>query len=255
MDETTLAGLVEAVLADPRDDAVRLIYADALEEAGQPYRAQFIRDQIELDRHVNHRSRITEEIRGLVAMGRLTPTGGVILEATHEHNLREQMGQLCREQRGEICQGWPMTEAPRCWSEGTDMHCGVDRSRLTLRRGMVEQIRTTVEDWLTHGPGLCRTHPVNYCEILNRRPMASYRFPIAYNPSPGQSTHAWYVATPSTQNSPWAIPPEWVSFIPEFTPGAELADYETEGEALEALNEGALLWAQAEAWGTPRPDA
>lgn len=46
-DEPTL---LAAVLADPADDAPRLIYADWLDEHGQPDRAEFIRVQIELTR-------------------------------------------------------------------------------------------------------------------------------------------------------------------------------------------------------------
>jgi uncharacterized protein (TIGR02996 family) len=38
---------LEAILADPDDDAVRLVYADWLDEHGQPERAEFIRVQVE----------------------------------------------------------------------------------------------------------------------------------------------------------------------------------------------------------------
>jgi uncharacterized protein (TIGR02996 family) len=44
------AALLRAVLADPGDDAPRLVYADWLEENGQPERAEFIRVQCELAR-------------------------------------------------------------------------------------------------------------------------------------------------------------------------------------------------------------
>ncbi len=43
-------GFLQAVLADPDDDVVRLVYADWLEEHGNPDRAEFIRVQIELAR-------------------------------------------------------------------------------------------------------------------------------------------------------------------------------------------------------------
>jgi uncharacterized protein (TIGR02996 family) len=43
-------GFLEAILADPEDDALRLIYADWLDEHGDPERAEFIRVQIELAR-------------------------------------------------------------------------------------------------------------------------------------------------------------------------------------------------------------
>src|SRR5262245_58859359 len=39
---------IAAVLAAPHDDAVRLVYADWLEEHGDPDRAHFIRLQIEI---------------------------------------------------------------------------------------------------------------------------------------------------------------------------------------------------------------
>lgn len=47
----TLEGLLRAVIADPADDLARLAYADALEEAGQDARAEFIRVQVELARN------------------------------------------------------------------------------------------------------------------------------------------------------------------------------------------------------------
>ena len=43
--------LLAAIRAAPDDDAPRLIYADWLDEHGQPERAEFIRVQIELARH------------------------------------------------------------------------------------------------------------------------------------------------------------------------------------------------------------
>jgi uncharacterized protein (TIGR02996 family) len=40
--------LLRAVVANPDDDAPRLVYADWLDEHGDPDRAEFIRIQIEL---------------------------------------------------------------------------------------------------------------------------------------------------------------------------------------------------------------
>ena len=41
--------LLRAIRAAPEDDTVRLVYADWLEENGQPERAEFIRLECELD--------------------------------------------------------------------------------------------------------------------------------------------------------------------------------------------------------------
>jgi uncharacterized protein (TIGR02996 family) len=42
------AGLFQAILADPADDSARLVYADWLEDHGDPDRAEFIREQVRL---------------------------------------------------------------------------------------------------------------------------------------------------------------------------------------------------------------
>jgi len=47
-------GFVRAILADPDDDTHRLVYADWLEENGQPERAEFIRLQVERARRPPH---------------------------------------------------------------------------------------------------------------------------------------------------------------------------------------------------------
>jgi uncharacterized protein (TIGR02996 family) len=49
--------LLTAIVADPADDALRLIYADWLDEHDQPERAEFIRGQIQL-------ARVKEDSRG-----------------------------------------------------------------------------------------------------------------------------------------------------------------------------------------------
>jgi uncharacterized protein (TIGR02996 family) len=45
---TQQEAFLQAIVEDPRDDATRLVYADWLEENGQPERAQFIRVQVAL---------------------------------------------------------------------------------------------------------------------------------------------------------------------------------------------------------------
>jgi uncharacterized protein (TIGR02996 family) len=47
----TKDALLEAIRREPEDDLVRLVYADWLDEYGDPERAEFIRVQIEAERH------------------------------------------------------------------------------------------------------------------------------------------------------------------------------------------------------------
>lgn len=42
--------LLNAIIRQPNDDAIRLVYADFIEDAGEPERAAFVRDQVELAR-------------------------------------------------------------------------------------------------------------------------------------------------------------------------------------------------------------
>jgi uncharacterized protein (TIGR02996 family) len=63
-----LHALLAAVVADPSDDVARLVYADCLEERGQAARAQFIRLQIEAERHHPHskmRAELEQQARAL----------------------------------------------------------------------------------------------------------------------------------------------------------------------------------------------
>ena len=50
-------GLLRAIREHPDDDLPRLVYADWLEEHGEPQRAEFIRSQVELARGVESEQR------------------------------------------------------------------------------------------------------------------------------------------------------------------------------------------------------
>src|SRR5438270_6972316 len=55
------ASFLAAVQADPEDDAPRLVYADWLQDNGDPDRAEFIRVQVELARHKRSTGAATTE--------------------------------------------------------------------------------------------------------------------------------------------------------------------------------------------------
>src|SRR6476620_2809417 len=62
--------LLNAIVENPGDDAVRLVYSDWLEEHGQPDRAEFVRAQIELARGKGgeaRRERLRKRERELLA--------------------------------------------------------------------------------------------------------------------------------------------------------------------------------------------
>jgi uncharacterized protein (TIGR02996 family) len=67
---TNERALLAAIIANPDDDTVRLVYADFLEENGEAERAEFIRLQVELARGVKkpaQRKALERRERGLLA--------------------------------------------------------------------------------------------------------------------------------------------------------------------------------------------
>jgi uncharacterized protein (TIGR02996 family) len=114
--------LYRAVLADPEDDAPRLIYADWLDEHGQPERAEFIRVQC--------------------AMERIPP------RTARWRPLRERAQQIEREWRA-------------AWTEPAkemvyDAH---------LRRGFVDRVRLTLDQFAESAAELARLEPVRVWEF------------------------------------------------------------------------------------------
>src|SRR4051812_15097832 len=63
---STRDDLLRAIGESPDDDALRLVYADWLEENGDPDRAAFVRAQLEADREPNRRESLARRrVNGL----------------------------------------------------------------------------------------------------------------------------------------------------------------------------------------------
>lgn len=146
---TTEDALLAAVLANPDDDLPRLVYADWLEEHGEPERAEFIRVQVELARR----------------------SGEVCVACDDGAECECDIRQLRRRERELIdAHGfdWFQTTIP-----GIDlipclnptMQPGGGMIPATIRRGFVDEIRCTLADWLSHGSAIVRKHPVSRVEL------------------------------------------------------------------------------------------
>lgn len=89
--------LLAAILADPDDDAPRLIYADWLEERGDPDRAEFIRLQCHLARSPHGPTRGAAEARQQELLDRYGPAWarplvGLVREWSFERGFIESVG-------------------------------------------------------------------------------------------------------------------------------------------------------------------
>lgn len=118
---------LKAILADPADDSVRLIYADHLEESGDAGRARLIRWQCKTGREI-----------------RLHPS-------------RNRTGP----------RGWCFVERPPRWTRAVAASIlpppdrdGPVITRATVSRGFVEEVECVAAFWLARGAEILRSQPV-----------------------------------------------------------------------------------------------
>lgn len=145
MTTNTGRSLLNAVLDAPDDDFHRLVYADWLEENGQEERAEFIRVQIELAKWTDSdgympmgldREKLQGKERGLL-LGVLSPFSWI---------------QLAGER------------ARRCVPDGAHF-----ADHLTFRRGFIDEVHCSLDDWLTHMDAIMSQHPVRKV-VTEKRP-------------------------------------------------------------------------------------
>ncbi len=146
------ARLLAAVLAEPDNDALRLVSADWWEEQGEAERAEFVRVQIELAMREGYagadRSRWSDELKR--RMEKL-------------YSREQELLTLSVEQR------WP-DYAPGipCWLNA-DSTVTVHReagarsvysSTVAFRRGFVHALTCTAADWIAHADAIRAQNPV-----------------------------------------------------------------------------------------------
>lgn len=160
----TDAEFLAAIIADPDDDAPRLIFADWLDENGRSERAEFIRVQC--------------------AIAQMDDAG--------EGTIDEEYGHTCCEDPCPVCAAVERYDAlQKRQSELLDQHCeppyrwpcwrdwipdallavvpdgGLILDYLTFRRGFVESIRCSAEAWLGHSAFIARAAPVRTVRLTS----------------------------------------------------------------------------------------
>jgi len=133
--------LLAAILANPDEDTPRLMYADWLDENGQPERAEFIRVQIE------------------------------------KYSLQSEQGspEWCRsfQREEELWQalGKSFDLPPRFhsrlpWEKCEDGESGI----CVISRGFPATVACSLLDWLAQGPEIVTRHPVETVRLTDREP-------------------------------------------------------------------------------------
>ncbi len=226
MRESFLADIVE----HPGDDAPRLIYADWLEDHGDPQRAEFIRVQVELEPLRSH------------GHGSNNPAGAYCHVCFRAAQLERREAELLDANAHDWLFELPPGMRPLL----------PDAIRDTFRRGFVSRVRCTLSQWCGyddnqsgagsvmrvpgHGPALVRRLPLERVEISDRRPQ---HYPGSY-PSPW----AWHWAEDGEghllhHSHPTALPKALWDCLPK-------EPARTQQESLDHLSAGCLLWARSQ---------
>ena len=148
MSATTTAALLQSVLDNPSDDGVRLAYADAMEEAGELDRAEFIRVQVELAPYAD---------RNLVG----------------DVGLAGRIDSLRRRERELLDCGHAWMHAPpplrpsNRWARRNDGLAWLSEPTIgwAFRRGFVARVECSADDWLRHADAITIAHPVEQVRL------------------------------------------------------------------------------------------
>ncbi len=129
------AELFASIVDAPREDAPRLVYADWLEEHGDPMRAEFIRVQVEIarleaalpgrkgNRHPRPETRAEGKISKLRRREKELLLWSAAPDETPEENIHAWMG---------------------------DLYKKIPPSGCIFRRGFVDEVLVTVREWKEH---------------------------------------------------------------------------------------------------------
>jgi uncharacterized protein (TIGR02996 family) len=136
--------LLRAILADPSDETLRLVYADWLDENGEVDRAALVRVQIELDRFASDELVVSEQRL-------LGPVGDRVCQRRRDWALPE-----C------VLKEWPHDVG------GWDWRCGFP-----------EVWHCPLALWEAHGPALVSARPVRGVALIDRQPASFMSNPRA----------------------------------------------------------------------------
>jgi uncharacterized protein (TIGR02996 family) len=230
---TTGDALLRAVLDDPADGSVRLVYADWLEENGQGERAEFIRVQCALAGgkpcladSASPRCSCRPECRRCALRRR-----------------EREVALRCRE-----WSGLPLLNMPWFVDYRGPTLSGLP-PRALFRRGFVAEASCACADWLRHGPRLVRLQPLERVRLADREPTRYGNQGLMHPPGP---RWLWFVAPSSGE---MIYPPRHPAEIPRpiWTVYAELYraedlgwEHPTEEAAWDALSRACLAWARSQ---------
>lgn len=171
--------LLAAIVADPEDVSVRLVYADWCEENGQGERSEFIRVQCELAAM----PRRVAELAWESAQDFPTLSESIEPEDCEAFDRAELLWRRSRELLEAHHKDWAAPAGLPCWvnwdgsvtvhREGSSGE-SVYSSSVRFGRGFIEEVHCCLADWVAHGPRLVRACPLLSVRPSDKRPRTDY---------------------------------------------------------------------------------
>jgi uncharacterized protein (TIGR02996 family) len=153
---TTADALLAAVIASPDDDLPRLVYADWLDEHGEPERAEFVRAQVELEQMESDPDQDRCYTKGTVCRDPRCPS---LRWHMWQKALRLREGELLRLHAAAWVPGELVAVSPAAevWFAfpGQAGHC-VGR----FGRGFLKSMTLPAAEWVRHADAVLARHPV-----------------------------------------------------------------------------------------------
>jgi uncharacterized protein (TIGR02996 family) len=176
---TDEVAFLTAIKANPADDVSRLVYADWLQENGEPERAEFIRVQIEL-------TKTPKEL----PKGTIVPAapGSPILAVAQHAIPNPKYAELVAQEDAlwRSFDPWRLAPwAPKHWTATCEARRRAFRVGASeavqniwheVRRGFVLRVACEGSDWINHGDEIVAAQPVREVEIYSRRDSHPHNF-------------------------------------------------------------------------------
>ena len=207
---TDATSFIRAIIANPADDHVRMIYADWCDENGQEERAAFIRSMIDYHRRPKpcHGHGSFKEHNGTP---RLTPAMARRMRLWPWDNMKISTLNYRVSDRAFVLSG--------AWThmEGADDLHAVRPRRALVVRGMVDELHLTTDDFLISVRSLFCEHPIRRIALTDQHPTG----PIEGGPEMG----GWFYSRRDLGNEVWyLLHPTLQGAFTKAQPSPELAE-------------------------------
>ena len=259
------AAFLRAIIAEPAVDLHRLVFADWLEDHGEPERAEFIRCQIEL--------------ANLPSENDNSASGWPGDRIPRSVSLRWRERELLAHQGWFAVSGLAQHYNPGTGEYGWLVKRSGENGRhipVVIRRGFVAEITCRLSDWIgeecgvllsecvvavgrpfihfntcthchgsgrinAHGPVICREQPIERV-VTERKPWGNWTFTGSQQNQYGfQRAETWAI------RESYYLPPCIFDLLEggEYSNRNDVVGFSTEAAALDALSDALLTWAKA----------